>query len=311
MRADASSCCTDSRARGRAWEPWPSGWTRQRYRPLAPDLRGHGDGRRRAADRLRRGARPTSWPRRPAAFALSATRWAAGSRCTSRSRRPSASTRLVLVSTTAGIEDEAERAAPARRRTPTAAAIASGRRSRPSPTAGCAQPLSPTTRRRPGAARARHPAQRPVGAGRRAARARAPGRWRRSGTGWASCAGPPRSSSRGARREVHRAGPSAWRGALPAARTLRRRRRARATALPRGGRRSSRVAAAIAARGPRRRGPARWARRCAPSSSSRTSNSPANSAQRAEPAGRASAAAPRRSARAAAIPSGPSKVEAT
>ena len=118
MSGDArrtSSCCTDSRA------PAALGRRRaalgaERYRALAPDIRGHGAAGCRAADRLRRSAPPTCSPRRPRASLCAATRWAAGSRCTSRSRRPSASARLVLVSTTAGIEDAAERRAPPRSR---------------------------------------------------------------------------------------------------------------------------------------------------------------------------------------------------
>ena len=61
--------------------------------------------------------------RRQRVHARAATRWAAGSRCTSRSPRPSASTRLVLVGATAGHRRRGRaraRAAPPTRRSPRA-----------------------------------------------------------------------------------------------------------------------------------------------------------------------------------------------
>ena len=177
---------------GRAWDRVAERLDPERYRPLAPDLRGHGDGRatrgrsrspRASADVARRGAR--------ALRARAATRWAAGSRCTSRSRAPERVARLVLVATTAG-----HRGPRRARRAPR------GRRASSPPTSSAAtieafadrwaaSRCSPAT---PPQARARSGAPTCCATTRRRSPPRcagsAPGRWRRCGTGSASCAMP-------------------------------------------------------------------------------------------------------------------------
>ena len=76
---------------GRGWDPVVARLDAQRYTALAPDLRGHG---------TRAGARPITFDAVAADIldararplrALRATRWAAASRSTSRSPRPSGS----------------------------------------------------------------------------------------------------------------------------------------------------------------------------------------------------------------------------
>ena len=142
-----------------------------RFALHAPDLPGHGARVRAAADHVRALRRARSRARSRALRLSPGTRWAAASRCTSRSRRPSASTRLVLVATTAGIDDADARA---RRRAGRAARRAVERESiEGSPTAGRHSRCSPAIRRRRGRVLASgHCPQRPVCAGRGAARHR-------------------------------------------------------------------------------------------------------------------------------------------
>ena len=74
---------------GRSWGPTIAALG-ERYRALAPDLRGHGVRPRAARSRSRAATRPAR-ARAGALRARAATRWAAGSRSRSRSRRPTAS----------------------------------------------------------------------------------------------------------------------------------------------------------------------------------------------------------------------------
>ena len=137
-----------------AWDLVADRLDPERYRPLALDLRGHGAARDArpitfAACVGRRRSR--SAPERVRARA--ATRSAAGSRCTSRWRTPQRVSRLVLVASTAGIEDAAPRAErrAADERSPPRPSRA---RSRRSPTAGAScrcSPAPPRPRRPSGA----------------------------------------------------------------------------------------------------------------------------------------------------------------
>ena len=112
----------------------------------------------------------------PAGSRCAATRWAGGSRCTSRSPRPSGSSAWCWSAPAAGIDDAAERAqrrAADERAAPT---IEGARRSRSSPSAGRAAAVRRARRREAAAAsRADRAAQRPARAGRGAARRSAPG----------------------------------------------------------------------------------------------------------------------------------------
>jgi 2-succinyl-6-hydroxy-2,4-cyclohexadiene-1-carboxylate synthase len=95
---------------GRAWDPVMKRLDRERYTPLAPDLRGHG---------AARAARPVSFAgcvedvlgAAPARFVLCG--YSMGGRIALHVAlaAPARVERLVLVATTAGIEDEAARAA--------------------------------------------------------------------------------------------------------------------------------------------------------------------------------------------------------
>jgi 2-succinyl-6-hydroxy-2,4-cyclohexadiene-1-carboxylate synthase len=95
---------------GRAWDPVVERLDRERYTPLVPDLRGHGSAR---------AARPASFEgcvadvlaAAPARFVLGG--YSMGGRIAQHVAlaAPERVARLVLVATTAGIEDEAERAA--------------------------------------------------------------------------------------------------------------------------------------------------------------------------------------------------------
>ncbi len=188
---------------GRRWDPVVARLDGERYRPLAPDLRGHGAASSRRPS-VRRRSPGRARARRAIRSRCAATRWAAGSRCRSRSPRPSASQRLVLVATTAGIEDPAERG---RRRTcdeALADATEHGSTSRRSPTAGPRSRSSRERRRRPPRLAGRHPRQRAGRARRRAARHRDRARWSRSGAGCASsrCRRPswPASATRSSAR---------------------------------------------------------------------------------------------------------------
>ena len=263
---------------------------------------------RRAAGRLRRPASPTSLALAPARFDAvrlldgRADRAARGARGARALRAAACSSR-----TTAGIEDAAARAArraddersPASQTTATIEEFADR---------WAAQPLFAGTppRRRRALARG-PPAQRPARARRRAARRG----HRRDG----AAVGPAgrarrcrRPRGRRARREVRRARASACAAALPDARARRRAGR-RATASPR--------------EAPRRRDRGRsprWAQTPSPGAPGTVDRARARPAarvqlvgeqlERRQPARRRSSSAPRRSARAAAIPSGPSKVEA-
>ena len=103
--ARRSSCCTASRRPARAGggrsRRWPA-----RYRAIAPDLPGHGQAVASHGE-LRRRARPTCARSRHRSRSRSpATRWAAGSRCTRRSRSArSRSSGCVLVGASPGIGD--------------------------------------------------------------------------------------------------------------------------------------------------------------------------------------------------------------
>ena len=70
MAADGRPAARLRRDAAAPGTPSPRGWTRERYRPLAPDLRGHGAAARRAADRLRRRAPADVLAAAPARFAL-------------------------------------------------------------------------------------------------------------------------------------------------------------------------------------------------------------------------------------------------
>ena len=136
--------------------PWRAGGR------AAGHLRGdHGGRARRARRRASRSA---------------GTRWAAGSRSPSRSPRPSGSRRLVLVATTAGIEDADERAARRAADERLADADRAGGHRGVRATAGSPSPCSRgTTPRRSGApARTSRATTRPASRPRCAARARAP-----------------------------------------------------------------------------------------------------------------------------------------
>ena len=102
----------------RAWDGVIAALDRERYRPLALDLPGHGS----AADAERPitfagcvDARARAQLR--SASSCAAIRWADGSPCTSRSPRPSAWRGWCSSPPAPGIEDESERAA--RRAAPT------------------------------------------------------------------------------------------------------------------------------------------------------------------------------------------------
>ena len=91
----------------------------------------------------------------PGASRCAATRWAGAWRCTSRWPRPSASARLVLVSTSAGIEDDAERAARRDADERAGGRVGSDAVRAGSSTAGAPNRCSPTTLRRSASSPAR------------------------------------------------------------------------------------------------------------------------------------------------------------
>ena len=96
---------------GRSWEPTIAALG-ERYRALAPDIRGHGSAADARPVVVRRRARRRAGARAGALRARAATRWAGGSRCRSRSRRAaSASSRLVLSAPRPGSPIPAERRA--------------------------------------------------------------------------------------------------------------------------------------------------------------------------------------------------------
>ena len=242
-----------------------------------------------------------------------ATRWAGASRCTSRSPRPSASRGWCSIARTAGIEDAAERAERRARRRAARRASSKRARSRSSSSAGAASRCSPRTRRRSASSRAPTSAATDPRALAAALRGIGTGEmeplWERLGelhdAGRAcSPASATRSSARSARRMADAAAAAReltrrWRGghALPlrepggacAARSL---------AAPRTARR----------RGPGADGHGDRARR-APAAGPRGPRTARASPGRSAAAARARRA-PRPRARAAAMPSGPSSVEA-
>ena len=122
---------------------------RERYRPLAPDLRGHGAAAAHRARRLRRPASATCSPRRPTRFALCG--YSLGGRIALHVAlaAPERVTRLVLVATTAGIEDEGDARRAPRRRRGARRALDARPRSRRSPTAGWRSRCSRARRPRP------------------------------------------------------------------------------------------------------------------------------------------------------------------
>ena len=147
---DEAGACRDARPAARVrrdaagWDAVVAQLDAERYRPLAPDLRGHGDGAATPrpidfeAVRRRR-------PRRGAAGASRSCGYSIGrpGRAARRAGRARARRRASCSSPRRpGSRTTAERAARRRARTTRSAADARARRrSRRSPTAGCAQPL--------------------------------------------------------------------------------------------------------------------------------------------------------------------------
>ena len=158
----------------------------ERYRPLAPDIRGHGTasgappgdaaGRDRRRRRRSRPA-PSSWP---------ATRWAAGWRCTRRSRSRRGSSGSILIGASPGIADDGRARRPARGRRAAGGRDRERRRSRRSRGAGRRPRCSPISRRTCGRQSTPTACATRRRAWRRPCAAWAPARCRRCGTGSAS-----------------------------------------------------------------------------------------------------------------------------
>ena len=198
----------------RAWDPVVERLDRERYTPLAPDLRGHGDAR---------DARPVTFEAcvadvlaaAPERFVLCG--YSMGGRIAQHVAlaAPERVERLVLVATTAGIADEAERAA-RRADDERLAAFADGATIEQFADRWAAQPLFAGTPPDGRPHLARGPAaQRPARAGRRPARHG----HRRDGAAVGAPADADRCRRRcspGARRpEVRRARASGWRRRCP------------------------------------------------------------------------------------------------
>ena len=192
----------------RAWDLVAERLDPERYRPLALDLRGHGEARDAPPDQLRRG--DGRRPRRRARARFALVGYSLGGRVALHVAlaAPERVGRLVLVATTAGIEDDGRARGPPRGGRRARRLRRAGRRSRRSPTAGCPSRSSPARRRRrarsPGATscattrRALAAALRGMGAG-----AMAP-LWDRLG----ELRDARHGRRRRARREVRRAGPA-------------------------------------------------------------------------------------------------------
>ena len=166
---------------GRAWDPVVARLGRERYRQLVPDLRGHG---------AARAARPVTFDTcvadvlaaAPERFVLCG--YSMGGRIALHVAlaAPERVERLVLVATTAGIDDEAERAA--RRADDERLRPSPTRRpSTSSPTAGPPSPCSPARRRTPPASGARTCCATTRAGSPPSCAGWAPAPWSRSGTG--------------------------------------------------------------------------------------------------------------------------------